>query len=161
MARDKKSTMISTGPVARNKRAHFDYAVEETLEAGLVLTGPEVKSLRMGHASINEAYVEPENGGLYLLNATIQEYGAIGYMKHVTNRPRQLLVRKRELKRLTGAVQRKGYTLVPLSLYFNARGLAKIELALATGKNTVDKRQTIKKREWDREKRRLFKTNVR
>ena len=161
MATEKRSTMISTGTVARNKKAHFNYAVEETLEAGLVLTGSEVKSLRQGRVSINEAYVEPENEGLYLLNATIQEYDAIGYMKHDSCRPRQLLVKKRELKRLTGAVQRKGYTLVPLSLYFNARGIAKIELALATGKNTVDKRQTIKKREWDREKRRIFKNNGR
>ena len=99
----------------------------------------------------------PEGNEIFLLNASIMEYEAVGYMKHVTNRPRKLLFRRREINRLIGAVNRKGYTLVPLSLFFNARGLAKVELALATGKNTVDKRETVKKREWDREKHRLLK----
>lgn len=157
MAASKKSTMISTGTVAKNRKAHFNYAIEETVEAGIVLTGAEVKSLRLGRASINEAYASPQDGGLYLINANILEYGSIGYMKHTAARPRQLLLHKKELKRLIGAVARKGYTLIPLELYFNARGIAKVKIGLGVGKNTVDRREDIKKRDWDREKRRLLK----
>lgn len=149
--------MISTGTVAKNRKAHFNYAIEETVEAGIVLTGAEVKSLRLGRASINEAYASPQDGGLYLINANILEYGSIGYMKHTAARPRQLLLHKKELKRLIGAVARKGYTLIPLELYFNARGIAKVKIGLGVGKNTVDRREDIKKRDWDREKRRLLK----
>ena len=157
MASAKKSTMISTGTVAKNRKAHFNYAIEETVEAGLILTGAEVKSLRLGHASINESYAAAQDGGLYLINANILEYGSIGYMKHTASRPRKLLLHKKELKRLIGAVARKGYTLIPLELYFNARGIAKIKIGLGVGKNTVDRREDIKKRDWDREKRRLLK----
>lgn len=153
----KEPTLISTGGIAKNRKARFNYTIHETIEGGIVLTGAEVKALRQGKVSINESYAMPEGGEIFLLNASIMEYGAIGYMKHVTNRPRKLLFRRREINRLIGAVNRKGFTLVPLSLFFNARGLAKIELALATGKNTVDKREDIKKRDWDKEKHRLLK----
>lgn len=157
MPAKKNSTLISTGTVAKNRKAGFNYAIEETVEAGLILTGAEVKSLRQGRASINEAYAAAQEGGIYLLNATILEYGSIGYMKHTAARPRKLLLHKKEVKRLTGAVARKGYTLIPLELYFNARGIAKIKLGLGVGKNNVDRREDIKKRDWDREKRRLLK----
>ena len=153
----KTSSLISTGTIAKNRKARFNYAIHQTIEGGIVLTGAEVKASRQGKASINESYAMPEGNEIFLLNASIMEYEAVGYMKHVTNRPRKLLFRRREINRLIGAVNRKGYTLVPLSLFFNARGLAKVELALATGKNTVDKRETVKKREWDREKHRLLK----
>ena len=157
MASSKKSTMISTGTVARNRKAHFNYAIEDTVEAGLILTGAEVKSLRLGRASINEAYASAEGGELYLINASILEYASIGYMTHSAARPRKLLLHKKEMKRLIGAVARKGYTLIPLELYFNARGVAKVKIGLGVGKNTVDRREDIKKRDWDREKRRLLK----
>lgn len=157
MPEKKTSTLISTGTVAKNRKAGFNYAIEETIEAGLILTGAEVKSLRQGRASINEAYAAAQEGGIYLLNATILEYGSIGYVKHTAARPRQLLLHKKEVKRLTGAIARKGYTLIPLELYFNARGIAKVKLGLGVGKNNVDRREDIKKRDWDREKRRLLK----
>lgn len=121
------------------------------------MTGAEVKSLRMGRASINEAYASSEGGELFLINASILEYGSIGYVKHFATRPRKLLLHKKEMKKLVGASARKGYTLIPLELYFNARGRAKIKIGLGVGKNTVDRREDIKKREWDREKRRLLK----
>ena len=149
--------MISSGTVAKNKKASFNYKIEEMLEAGLILTGAEVKSLRLGKASINEAYVSSEKGELFLVNASILEYGSIGYMKHSATRPRKLLVHGKEAKRLSGAVARKGYTLIPLELYFNTRGIAKIKVGLGVGKKTIDKREDIKKRDWDREKRRLLK----
>lgn len=154
---EKRTTLITTGTVAKNKKANFNYAIEETVEAGIILTGAEVKSLRMGRASISESYANAQEGELFLVNASILEYGSIGYMKHVASRPRKLLLHKREVKRLIGAIARKGYTLVPLSLYFNARGIAKVQLGLGTGKNTIDRRQDIKKRDWDREKHRLLK----
>ena len=157
MASSKKSTMINTGTVAKNRKAHFNYAIEDTVEAGLILTGAEVKSLRLGRASINEAYASAEGGELYLINASILEYASIGYMRHSAARPRKLLLHKREMKRLIGAAARKGYTLIPLELYFNARGIAKVKIGLGVGKNTVDRREDIKKRDWDREKRRLLK----
>lgn len=149
--------MITEGTIAKNRKAGFNYAIEETVEAGLMLTGAEVKSLRLGRASINEAYASAQDGELFLVNASILEYGSIGYMKHIATRPRKLLLHKKELKRLIGAVARKGYTLIPLELYFNHRGLAKVKIGLGTGKNTVDRREDIKKRDWDREKHRLLK----
>lgn len=157
MASQKRTTMITEGTIAKNRKAGFNYAIEETVEAGLMLTGAEVKSLRLGRASINEAYASAQGGELFLVNASILEYGSIGYMKHIATRPRKLLLHKKELKRLIGAVARKGYTLIPLELYFNHRGLAKVKIGLGTGKNTVDRREDIKKRDWDREKHRLLK----
>ncbi|MCX7338608.1 MAG: SsrA-binding protein SmpB [Alphaproteobacteria bacterium] len=149
--------------IAQNRRARFDYAILETIEVGIMLTGTEVKSLRVGKASINESFAgemagTPETaGGLYLFNANISEYPQANKFNHEPKRPRKLLLHKRQLNKYLGAVRRKGMTIVPLSLYFNARGMAKVEIALAKGKNTVDKRQTIKERDWARDKARILK----
>lgn len=143
--------------IAENRRARFDYLIEDTLEAGIQLVGTEVKSLRNGRANIAESYASPENSELWLINATIPEYPPAGQFNHEPRRPRKLLVRSRELKRLMGAVEREGRTLVPLKLYFNPRGIAKLELALAKGKKAHDKRETIKRREAERETRAAVK----
>ena len=144
--------------VAENRKARFNYTIEDKLEAGLVLTGSEVKSLRAGKANIADAYASDEgHDELYLINAHIAEYAQSGHANHEPTRPRKLLLHKRELHRLMGAMQRQGMTVVPLRLYFNARGLAKVELGLAKGKKIHDKRQTEKKREWDRQKGRLMR----
>lgn len=143
--------------VAQNRKARFNYAIESSLEAGLALTGTEVKSLRSGKASIAEAYAGDEEGELYLLNADIPRYEAGNRFNHEPKRPRKLLLHRRELNRLRGQIQREGYTLVPLKLYFNDRGIAKLEIGLAKGKRQVDKRQTEKKRDWDREKARILR----
>jgi SsrA-binding protein len=144
--------------VAQNRKARHNYLIEDTLEAGIVLTGTEVKALREGRASIGESYAAEEKGELYLINAHIPEYRQASIkMNHPPRRPRKLLVHKRELARLAGLAQREGYTLVPLSLYFNDRGIAKVEIGLAKGKRTVDKRETEKKRDWQRQKARLMR----
>ena len=143
--------------VAENRKARFNYAIEDTLEAGLVLTGSEVKSLRAGKANIADAYASDEGGGtLYLINAHIAEYPQ-ARANHEPTRPRKLLLHKRELGRLSGAIQRQGMTVVPLKLYFNQRGLAKVLLGIAKGKKLHDKRETEKKRDWDRQKGRLMR----
>ena len=144
-------------PVAQNRRARRDYIIEETLEAGLALEGTEVKSLRNGKASLAEAYAGPKNGELYLLNCTIQEYPNAGPFNHEPRRPRKLLVHRRERDRLLGAVKREGMTLIPLKIYFNARGKAKLELGLAKGRKRHDKRELEKKRDWQRQKSRLMR----
>jgi len=143
--------------VAQNRKARHNYQIEDTLEAGLVLTGTEVKSLRQGRASIGEAYAADQGGDLYLINAQIPVYEAANRFNHEPKRARKLLVHRRERSRLIGLVQRQGYTLVPLKLYFNNRGLAKVELGLARGKRQVDKRETEKQRDWQREKARLMR----
>ncbi|GBD41103.1 SsrA-binding protein [bacterium HR39] len=143
--------------VARNRRAFHDYHIEERYEAGLRLTGTEVKSLREGRANINEAYAGEMGGELWLFNAHIPEYAPAGRFNHDPRRPRKLLLRKRELQKLLGAIRRKGYTLIPLSLYFSPRGWAKVELGLALGKRKYDKRQAEKEREWQRQKERLLR----
>ena len=143
--------------MAENRRARRDYSIEEVFEAGLVLTGTEVKSLREGQAMIAEAYASPEGDGLYLINATIPEYSAGNRLNHAPKRPRKLLLKARELTKLTQAVERKGATIVPLKLYFNDRGLAKLRIALAKGRKVRDKRQVAKKRDWDREKARIMR----
>jgi SsrA-binding protein len=148
--------------IAQNRQARFNYEILEVIEAGIVLTGSEVKSLRTGKASIAESYAGELLGRegmdeLYLLNANIDVYPQAKLFNHEPKRPRKLLLRSRQIKKLLGAIRRKGMTLVPLSLYFNSRGLAKLELALGRGKNTVDKRQTIKERDWSREKSRVLK----
>ncbi len=150
--------LITTGSIATNRKARFNYSILETYEAGIVLTGGEVKSLRAGHATINESYASFEGDGLYLINAHIMEYGAAkgGFVKQVASRPRQLLLRKKELKKLKDEIAKKGKTVIPLELYFNSRGIAKVKLALAVGKNLVDKRESIKKRDWNIEKRRIL-----
>lgn len=144
--------------VALNKRARFDYFIEETIEAGIMLFGSEVKSLRNGKGSIVESYASDEKGDeLFLINAFIPEYYEANRFNHDPRRPRKLLVRRRELDRLLIAIRRKGMTLIPLSLYFNERGMAKLELGLATGKKKSDKRETEKERDWQREKGRLMR----
>jgi len=151
-------TLITTGPVATNRKARFNYTILETFVAGIVLTGGEVKSLRAGHATINESYASFEQGGLYLINMHIMDYGAAkgGFVKQVASRPKQLLLRQKELKQIRNELLKKGKTVVPLELFFNQRGLAKVKIAIAQGKNLVDKRETIKKRDWNIEKRRIL-----
>lgn len=144
-------------PIAQNRRARFEYHIEEKLEAGIVLTGTEVKSLREGRANINEAYAGEMGGELWLFNAHISEYPAANRFNHEPRRPRKLLLHKREMERLIGAVQRRGMTIVPLSLYFAPNGKVKVELALARGKKLYDKRETAKQRDWEREKARIMR----
>ena len=143
--------------VALNKRARFDYFIEENIEAGIMLFGSEVKSLRQGKGSIVESYASDEGDELFLINAFIPEYNEASRFNHNPKRPRKLLVRRRELTRLLIAIRRKGMTLVPLSLYFNERGIAKVDLGLASGKKKSDKRETEKERDWQREKGRLIR----
>jgi SsrA-binding protein len=152
-----KPTMIVTGGVAENRRARYDYEILDTLEAGIMLTGTEVKSLRLGHAQIAESYASPERGELWLINATFPEYLQANRFNHEEKRPRKLLVSKKELAKLTEGVERAGNTIVPLKLYFNDRGFAKILIGLGKGKKSFDKRETEKNRDWNREKSRLMK----
>lgn len=142
--------------VAQNRRARFDYFIEDTLEAGMMLTGTEVKVLRQGLASINEAYAAERGGDIYLVNAHFPEYPS-ARVNHEPGRLRKLLLRRREINRLMGAIKREGVTLVPLSIYFNDRGRAKLELGLAKGKRKVDKRETEKARDWQRDKARIMR----
>jgi SsrA-binding protein len=144
-------------PVAQNRKARHNYLIEESLEVGLVLTGSEVKSLRLGRASISEAYASDDAGELYLFNSHIPVYDPAGRFNHEPKRRRKLLLRRREMARLVGLVRREGYTLVPLSLYFNDRGIAKIELGFGRGKRKADKRETEKRRDWQRQKGRLMR----
>ena len=144
--------------VAMNRRARFEYFILDTVEACIVLVGTEVKSLRSGQASIQEAFAGPKDGGLYLLNAYIPEYKLAGvHLQHETRRPRQLLLHRREMNKMMGQVKREGITLIPLGIYFNKRGIAKVHLGLAKGKQHADKRETIKKRDWEREKARTMR----
>ncbi len=143
--------------IAQNRRARHDYLIEETFEAGLLLTGTEVKSLRASRCSLGEAYAGDQGGELYLLNAHISPYGPASRFNHEPKRPRKLLVHKREADRLLGLIRRGGYTLVPLSIYFNERGIAKIELGLARGKKKADKRESDRARDWQRDKARLMR----
>lgn len=152
------NTLISHGTIAQNRKARFNYEIIETVDAGIVLTGGEVKSLRAGHASIGESYASFERGELWLLNANIQPYGASkgGFVEQDAKRKRKLLLKKKEMMKLVAASQRQGHTIVPLDLYFNNRGFAKVKLALAAGKTHEDKRATIKKRDWDKQKQRIL-----
>lgn len=157
MARPKHTTFDKVKTVAENRRARFDYFIEDVFEAGIALSGTEVKSLRAGQGSITESYAEIRGGEAFLVNANIPEFSHGNRFNHEPKRPRKLLLHQREIERLLGAVERKGMTLVPLSVYFNSRGRAKAELALAKGKQTHDKRQTIKERDWKRDKARLLR----
>ncbi|MGO1117313.1 SsrA-binding protein SmpB [Rhodovibrionaceae bacterium A322] len=143
--------------VAQNRKARHEYSIEEDIEAGLILMGSEVKSLRNGRASLGEAYAVEKDDGLYLINAHFAEYAPANRFGHEPRRPRKLLLHKKELNRLLGLVRRNGYTLVPLALRFNDRGIAKLNLGLAKGKRKADKRQDIKQRDWDRQKARLLR----
>jgi SsrA-binding protein len=143
--------------VADNRKARFNYEIGEVFEAGIALTGSEVKSLRQGKATIAESYATAKAGELWLLNANIPEYLQAGRFNHAPKRQRRLLLHKSEINKLIGAVEREGMTLVPLKLFFNAQGRAKIEIALARGKKLHDKRETEKRRDWDRERGRLMR----
>ena len=156
-AKEKKAGLIVTGAVAENRRARFDYEILETLEAGIMLTGTEVKSLRVGKAQITEAYASPEKGELWLINAHIPEYLQANRFNHTERRPRKLLVSKKDLARLSQGVERAGNTIVPLKLYFNARGMAKLLIGLGKGKKSFDKRETERNRDWNRDKSRIMK----
>ena len=157
MARPKPETFDKQKIVAENRRAKFDYSIEDKFEAGLQLQGTEVKALRAGEGSIVESYAEIRDGQAWLVNANIPEFSHGNRFNHEPKRPRKLLLHEREINKLHGAVARDGMTLVPLSIYFNGRGRAKVELALAKGKKTHDKRETIKERDWKREQGRLLR----
>ena len=149
--------MISHGQVAKNRKAFHDYSIEDRLEAGIVLTGSEVKSLRQGRASLSDSYAIDKQGELWLINVHIPEFAGANQFNHVPKRERKLLVHRRELARLIGQVRRGGMTLVPLAIYFNKHGKAKVELGLGRGKRKIDKRETVKQRDWQREKARLMR----
>ncbi len=143
--------------VADNRKARFNYEIGETFEAGIALTGSEVKSLRAGKATIAESYADARAGEIWLVNANIPEYLQAGRFNHAPKRARKLLLHKRQIGKLAGAVEREGMTIVPLKLYFNDKGRAKIELAIARGKKLHDKRETERKRSWERERGRLMR----
>ena len=142
---------------AQNRKARYNYTIEERLEVGIVLHGSEVKSLREGRATISESYATEQANELFLINSYIPEYKQAGQFNHEPRRPRKLLLHRRQIGKLIGAIQREGMTLVPLRLYFNNRGIAKLELGLAKGKRLYDKRQSEKKKDWDRQKARVLR----
>ena len=152
MARDPATQRFA----AQNRKARHDYLIEDTIEAGMMLTGSEVKTLRLGRVSIAEAFAAEKEGEFYLYNAYFPEYEAAKHFSHKPRRARKLLLKKREINKLIGVTQRAGITLVPLSIYFNPRGIAKVELGLAKGKRKVDKRASEKERDWKREQARLM-----
>ena len=143
--------------VAENRKARFNYSIEETIEAGVMLTGTEVKSARNGKSTIAESYADSKGGEIWLVNANIPEYLQANRFNHEPRRSRKLLLHKRQINKLIGAIEREGMTLIPLKMYFNEQGRLKLELALAKGKKLHDKRETEKKRDWSREKGRLLR----
>src|SRR3974377_1926041 len=143
--------------VADNRKARFNYFIDDTMEAGLALTGTEVKSIRSGKATIAESYADARDGEIWLINANIPEYLQANRFNHLPKRPRKLLLHRKQINKLIGAVDREGMTLIPLKLYFNERGRAKLQLAVAKGKKLHDKRETAKTRDWGREKGRLLR----
>ncbi|MBP5855877.1 SsrA-binding protein SmpB [Marivibrio halodurans] len=158
MAQKKRSTLTSTGTISVNRRAKFDYEIEEEVEAGLQLLGTEVKSLRRGTVNLSDAYAGPKDGEMYLFNVHIGDYpNAPAKFQHEPKRARKLLLHKRERDKFLGAAKQGGYTLVPLRLYFNNRGICKLALGLGKGKRQVDKRETIKQRDWQRKKAQVMK----
>lgn len=154
--KSKKSDFISSGTVAENPRARFDYFINETYTVGLVLSGTEVKSLRLGHANIRDAFGVVEEGELYMSNMFIAAYDNQGYSCHAERRNRKLLLRHKEIVKIINSLNRKGTTLVALKLYFDNRGLAKLLIGLGTGKKIYDKRESAKERDWNREKARIM-----
>ncbi|MBI3435417.1 MAG: SsrA-binding protein SmpB [Proteobacteria bacterium] len=152
-----KETARPIKSVAENRKARFNYEIGETFEAGIALAGSEVKSLRRGKATIAESYADARAGEIWLVNANIPEYLQAGRFNHAPKRPRKLLLHRRQINKLLGAVEREGMTLIPLRLYFSEKGRAKVLLALARGKKMHDKRETEKKRSWDRERGRLLR----
>ena len=159
MSRSKKTDAKAFRTVADNRKARFNYEILDKYEAGIELTGTEVKSLRNGKSNIKDSYANEYKGEMILYNAYIPEYLQANRFNHEPRRPRKLLLHRREIGKLAGAVQREGMTIVPLRLYFNDQGRAKIELAIARGKKTHDKRETEKQRDWNREKSRLMKSH--
>ena len=157
MASPRKDTEQNGKVVAENRKARFNYEIVETLEAGLELTGTEVKSLREGAANIAESYASHEDGEMWLINSYLPEYLQGNRFNHDPRRRRKLLLKSREIAKLSDAVARDGMTLIPLKLYFNRRGMAKLLLALGKGKKLHDKRETEKKRDWSRQKARLIR----
>ncbi len=155
-----KNSYINFGKISENRRAKFDYEILEIMIAGIVLSGAEVKSLRLGHCTIADAFANVQQGEFYLLNMNIEDYKFARHdQKIIPKRNRKLLLRKKEAAKLIGKIKKDGITLVPLEIFFNEKGIAKVKLALAKGKNSVDKRQTIQNREWDRAKSRILKEN--
>ena len=157
MPRERPAPFDKKKVIADNRRAFYEYFVEEKFEAGIELVGTEVKSLRTGEGSIAESYATVEGEEVFLINANIPQYAKGSWMNHEPRRRRRLLLKKREIAKLQGAITRQGLTLIPLSLYFNGVGKAKVELALAKGKKAHDKRETIKERDWKREQGRLMR----
>lgn len=151
-----KSDFISTGLVAQNRRANFDYLIETVYIAGIELTGTEVKSLRLGHANINDAYGVEKGEELFISNMFIAEYTNKGYTSHAEKRERKLLLKRKEIIEITNELSRKGSTLVAMRLFFNDKGRAKMELGLGRGKKLYDKRESIKDRDWSRDKARIL-----
>lgn len=157
MASKKKKDDFSTRIAAQNRKARHNYFIEDTIECGMVLTGTEVKSLRNGRASITEAYAAEKEGELYLINANIPVYEGGNRFNHEPKRMRKLLAHKKELAKLLGLTTQKGYTLVPLHIHFNDRGIAKVAIGVGKGKQSHDKRDSIKDRDWKRDKARLMR----
>ena len=157
MARPHHPAFDKKKVVAENRRARFDYSIEQVFEAGIALQGTEVKSLRFGEGSIAESYAEVKDGQVWLINSNVPEFSHGNRFNHEPKRPRKLLLHEREINKMHGAVNRQGMTLVPLSIYFNTRGRAKVELALAKGRKAHDKREHIKEQDWKREAARLLK----
>lgn len=155
--RPKPATFDKQKIVAENRRARFDYYIDQVFEAGIALTGTEVKSLRFGEGSIAESYAEVKDSQVWLINSNVPEFAHGNRFNHEPKRPRKLLLHEREINKMHGAVNRQGMTLVPLSVYFNAKGRAKVELALAKGKKDPDKRASIKERDWKREQGRIMR----
>jgi SsrA-binding protein len=157
MARPRPTEFDKKKIVAENRRARFDYFIDDVFEAGIVLTGTEVKSLRFGAGSIAESYAEVKDDQVWLVNSNVPEFSHGNRHNHEPKRPRKLLLKERQIAKMHGAVAREGMTLVPLSIYFNSKGRAKVELALAKGKKAHDKRETIKERDWKREQARVMR----
>jgi SsrA-binding protein len=157
MARPRPTTFEKIKTVAENRRARYDYAIEDVFEAGIALKGTEVKSLRFGEGSIAESYAEVKGEEVWLINSNIPEFSHGNRFNHEPKRPRKLLLHAREIAKMHGAVARQGMTLVPLSVYFNGNGRAKVELALARGKKAHDKREATKERDWKREQGRIMR----
>ena len=153
----RKKSLIAHGLAAQNRKARFNYSIRETIEAGLVLKGPEVKSLRMGRASLSESWAGEREGELWLFNAYIPEYQSGLWSRFEPRAPRKLLLRRKQIRSLTGAITQEGQTLVPLQIHFNERGRAKVLLGLAEGRKKTDKRAVIAARDWQRNKARLMR----
>ena len=154
-----KSRLISFGRIAENRKARYNYEIKEKIQAGIILTGTEVKSLRLGKASISESYASDTDGKLFLINSNIPIYESANNFNHEPTRQRELLVSKKERNKLLGLIKKEGVTLVPLSLYFNSKGFAKLDIGIAKGKKKEDKRESIKLRDWNRQKSRILKEN--